>query len=434
MYNIDFENAILSSFLYQQEENIRYLNVLEDSDFANVANREIFKVLKELYAKEERFEIEIINEKTDEKFKEHLLEILTTNPVVNVKSYIEKLKKYTLKRNILKLARSINENLQQENDPLTIIAKIKTDLEKLESEKEIKTFDFKDIDEVENEETKFILTNWLPFPEKTVSIITAPGGTGKSWLVLQLAIRFLKENKNKKAFLWLSEDPIELTKHRFLKICNEIVFINPNELKGRLKISSEQTIQVVEEKGKNIEINPLLYSLKSTLKEYSLIIFDPLIAFFGADENSNSQARRFMQLFTDWAAKEDKTIIFIHHSTKNTTHSRGASAFVDAVRLVYEIDFIKDDNKSTENCNRKIKMTKDNYNAKRFLDSKEVVRQIFPNVIEKVKHKKSKETSGLLHMMASDGSIIILDDSIEEETKEIKDKFKELQQKGYDFE
>ena len=51
-----------------------------------------------------------------------------------------------------------------------------------------------------------------------------------------------------------------------------------------------------------------------------------------------------MQLFTHWANKENKTIIFIHHSTKNTTQSRGASAFVDAVRVVYELDKIKNKN------------------------------------------------------------------------------------------
>ena len=86
-----------------------------------------------------------------------------------------------------------------------------------------------------------------------------------------------------------------------------------------------------------------------------------------------------MQLFTHWANKENKTIIFIHHSTKNTTQSRGASAFVDAVRVVYELDKIKNKNGDIlESNKREIKLTKDNYGASHLLDGFSFQRVLFP--------------------------------------------------------
>jgi len=45
-------------------------------------------------------------------------------------------------------------------------------------------------------------------------------------------------------------------------------------------------------------------------------------------ENNNAHAKKFINLFSRWATIENKTIIFIHHGTKNAAQSRGASAFV----------------------------------------------------------------------------------------------------------
>jgi len=79
-------------------------------------------------------------------------------------------------------------------------------------------------------------------------------------------------------------------------------------------------------------------------------------------------------------------IIFIHHGTKNSSQSRGASAFVDAVRLVYRVEHIKNDKgEILEEQNRYIILDKDNNGAKKYLGSSKVKRQVFPrkkNVIE----------------------------------------------------
>jgi len=256
-------------------------------------------------------------------------------------------------------------------------------LENFRQTHRVELFETSDITSIQAEEADFICKSWLPFPKKTVSLISAPGGSGKSWMVLQLMMRHLIDTPTAKAFAWLSEDPTGLTAHRAEKIASSIVAKPLLNFKGRLVISNSPTIQVLIEQGRGIEVNAFFTDFKKSLREYDLIILDPLIAFFGADENNNAHARKFMQLFTEWAAKENKTIIFIHHSTKNTTQARGASAFTDAVRLVYEVSVVTDKKGEVDETRshlRKISLTKDNYGAAKLLGGKIVSRQIFPEI------------------------------------------------------
>ena len=66
--------------------------------------------------------------------------------------------------------------------------------------------------------------------------------------------------------------------------------------------------------------------------------------------------------------------------SKNTSQSRGASAFVDAVRLVYRVELIKNDKGEVqEDEYRSIILDKDNNGAKKYLGAAKVKRQIFPS-------------------------------------------------------
>jgi replicative DNA helicase len=100
--------------------------------------------------------------------------------------------------------------------------------------------------------------------------------------------------------------------------------------------------------------------MKQQLKDFSLIVLDPLIAFYGADENSNADARYFMSLLNKWCVDENKTIILIHHHSKasgtNKSSARGASAFIDACRMHYVIEKVENDTRS-----RKVVIDKTNH-------------------------------------------------------------------------
>jgi replicative DNA helicase len=193
------------------------------------------------------------------------------------------------------------------------------------------------------------------------------------------------ENPSKKAFLWLSEDRISLCKSRAIQICK---LLNQDEkILNSIVISDSFPKQLLKKNRGNYEIDSSFEYIKSELRAFDMIVFDPLLAFYGGDENDNSQARTFMQPFMNWANTTNKSIVLLHHSSKshmNENRSRGAGAFIDACRLLYEIDkvYISSGDKrkldSSKLHMRTIKLSKDNYGAIKHLKNFEVLRHVTP--------------------------------------------------------
>ena len=104
------------------------------------------------------------------------------------------------------------------------------------------------IDTIQAKEAEFYGKQWLPFPKRAVSLVTAGGGVGKSFLLMQCAMRMIKED-GVKVFMWLSEDPVELSRHRFELIAKEIMNDLPSDYAEKLHIagSDSETIHFLEE-------------------------------------------------------------------------------------------------------------------------------------------------------------------------------------------
>ncbi len=397
-YDTNIEATIISSIIYNPALLEQYNSKISKKLFYLPLHIKIIETILKLNQLEKIIDEEIIRNKIGREYENDLIYILTKNPINRLDDYIDILQDYSIKREMQTLAYDITKNLQSNITGIELQAKINNLTEKINSTSNIELLDIQNINEIEDKEVEFICKEWLPFPIRTVSLITAPGGTGKSMFVQQLAIRAIQEGIIKKAFLWLSEDPKEISKNRFKKIFDSVLKLTDESIKSKIDISDSPTIQFLYDDQRRVEISPLFSHFKVKLQDYDLIILDPLIAFYGTDENNNSSARRFMQLFTNWANKENKTIIFIHHSTKNTTQSRGASAFVDAVRTVYELDKIKNkDGEVQESNKRVVKLTKDNYGISNILGSFSVQRELFPIKIkyEEVSYKMDTATFGM---------------------------------------
>ncbi|QOP46764.1 AAA family ATPase [Sulfurimonas paralvinellae] len=385
-YDINIEATVISSIIYNPALLDKYASKITEKLFFLPLHAKIIHIILDFYNTEKVIDEELIRNKLGREYEDDFIYILTKNPVNHLEDYLKILQDYSIKREMQAVAFDITKSLQSNITGLELQAKVSNLTQEIASANTLDIFEINNIESIEDKEVDFICRSWLPIPVRTVSLVTAPGGTGKSWFVQQLAIRAINEGIIKKAFLWLSEDPKEISKNRFTKVFEKVLKLKDNSIKSKIDISDSPTIQFLYDDQRKVEVSPLFSHFKAKLQSYDLIILDPLIAFYGTDENNNSSARRFMQLFTDWANKENKTIIFIHHSTKNTTQSRGASAFVDAVRTVYEIDKIRDKEGNEQDTHKRIiKLTKDNYGISNILESFSVQRELFPI---KIQHKE----------------------------------------------
>ncbi len=380
IYNKDFERAVLSTVIFDNKgREEAFASSLIPDDFYFPFHQKLFQALQYLN-ENSAIEESLIKNHMGEDFDEvQMLDVLAALPIANVSVYVEEVKEFSRLRQFKQLAHKILMNIDQKGDLSDMLHLVHEELERVEQGSR-ELFNIVSFDQIEAEEAEFVCKSWLPFPKNAVSLVTAGGGVGKSFLLLQAAMRMVRDDKLK-VFMWLSEDPLSLSKYRFEMIAKQLLESDIKVFGKNLHIAGadSETIHFLEESRAGVTVNSKFYQFKAALKDYDVIILDPLIAMFGADENNNAHARKFVNLFTRWATKEGKTIIFIHHGTKNTSQSRGASAFVDAVRLVYKVELIKNDqDESSEDENRWVILDKDNNGAKKYLGSHKVKRQVFP--------------------------------------------------------
>lgn len=221
------------------------------------------------------------------------------------------------------------------------------------------------LSEIQASKANFLLENFLPIPENAVTLLSAKGGTGKTRLSLIMADRYINE-KNKNVALWLTEDYPGQVRY----ICDEMIkanIIKEKSLSSMIIVIEEPPQLAKREQGifkaNYEEIKKIGETMISN--GVGLAVFDPLLAFYGGNENDNSEARVFIQTFAEWAKTSKVTTIIIHHANKDG-NSRGATAFHDGVRCRYEMSYIEDGDgnvceKSKKNGIRAVSLKKDNW-------------------------------------------------------------------------
>jgi len=232
----------------------------------------------------------------------------------------------------------------------------------------------------------FYIKNFIPIPIGGGTMLSSRGGYGKTFLGIRMAAEMVRENPNIKILMWLTEDPLGIIKNRMKAVIKDFLY-GDYSLVDNIDIATTTPQQFAYKERGIFKPSPKLSPLLDDLMEYDVIFFDPLLAFFGGDENDNSQARIFMQPFMDFAKLAEKAIVFLHHSTKETKDSksvtRGAGAFTDACRVVYELNHAETDDPKM----RKVSVLKDNWGAKlSFGLAKEIL--VLP---EKVDFEEDKE-------------------------------------------
>lgn len=224
------------------------------------------------------------------------------------------------------------------------------------------------LSEVVRKPTNFILKNFLPIPQGTVSCVASEGGLGKTFLSLTIASKFVTET-DKRALCWFSEDSKEIIGYRFDKLKKSGDVEEHTQNKIEYVLTEPMQFAKLERGAFRANYEALADIRKDCiLNDVGLVVIDPLLAFYGGNENDNSQARIFMQPFLAWAKQDNVNIIFVHHANKGEGKTRGAGAFRDAFRTLYEMRYITDDDGNIDfNLKdrgiRKVVLAKDNLGA-----------------------------------------------------------------------
>ncbi len=218
---------------------------------------------------------------------------------------------------------------------------------------------------------EFIFSDLMPIPKHTVSMLSAAGGLGKTYLGLKLAMNYTIEKPGEAVAVWMTEDEPEFVKARSEQLKRDY---NIESKENNIHIITTPPSQMAYKQDGIFKAN---YEAFLNVREFCIergitfIIIDPLLAFYGGEENNNAQARVFMQPFLEWAKGDGVSILLIHHAKKDGTGTRGASAFVDATRAVYELDYVYEEGEDNifdlvayNAGKRQLTLAKDNRGAK----------------------------------------------------------------------
>lgn len=146
LYNLTFEKSILSSIIFEPRQFDELEAMLKHDDFYLPAHQDIYKAMVSLTRKDEPIDEEFIKKELskEKKFDESvMLEILSANPIANIKAYVNEIKDKSLKRHLLTLTTEIKRVTLEEELPSDEVVNL-VEKKLYEITQDSQTSDFKD--------------------------------------------------------------------------------------------------------------------------------------------------------------------------------------------------------------------------------------------------------------------------------------------------
>lgn len=197
-----------------------------------------------------------------------------------------------------------------------------------------------------------------------MGMIAAPGGSGKSYLLLAMAASvaigepFLPSwprNGPQRAIVYLAEDSPEVVHNRVHYLSRLFKAEQQALLLQNLEIRSLVGVipTLVEERYGEVSRTTLASDIAENAKGARLLVLDPIRRFHSGDENDSAQATRLVQVL-EGIARQTVTcaIVFSHHTAKGASlngqgdaqqAARGSSALTDGVRWQANMVGMSDD-------------------------------------------------------------------------------------------
>lgn len=186
-------------------------------------------------------------------------------------------------------------------------------------------------------------------PAGKLAVISAPGGTGKSFLLLEMALSVASGEPvisgiapsaaGPVRYVSFEEDEIDIH-NRLVALFQTFSTISPPVETFFCSALEGENLPLLKNGEKNEEA---IKYLENACEGMRLVILDPLSRLHEADENSNSEMKKLMQVLISTAKKTRCSIIVAHHTSKNAVlngqgtlqqSARGASCLTDDPRLV----------------------------------------------------------------------------------------------------
>ena len=206
---------------------------------------------------------------------------------------------------------------------------------------------------------KWLIPGWLP--EDTVTLLSAKGGIGKSYLVLQqmcmLAMGYgncwLKTNCPNPGTMvtgaidvvianW--EDEPEETGKRIVDICDTMNWAEYDTITNRLHYVDMKrggNVWGIPQDVSRFERNDLQKAGKQILEicektKAKLLVLDPLSGAFGGNENDRADVYRFVSTLRAWAQSSKCAVLIVAHIPADESKKwSGSTAWLGSVRSAW---------------------------------------------------------------------------------------------------
>lgn len=203
-------------------------------------------------------------------------------------------------------------------------------------------------------------------PSNIVAALIAAGGTGKSYLAMHIAVsaasgsslfgKFIPSKTAKVVFISGEDDETEI-KRRLHAVTQGMPIALKTNVDNNLNfidLADDFALFTQKPASGEVQITDVPVKLVDLIKQSAgdsidLIIVDPVSRFRGGEENSASDTTRFVQSLQHLRDHLGATVLALHHVNKGAktngtsqNNSRGSSAFIDGVRLVYELNALSD--------------------------------------------------------------------------------------------
>lgn len=196
-------------------------------------------------------------------------------------------------------------------------------------------------------ERRFCVPDWIP--DRTVTLLSGDGGTGKSLLAMQLATccamgrPFLGMELAPRKVLYLAAEDDQDEMHRRQVDINDALGIEMAELDDQLAwrvLVGEDTLLAAADKRGRLQATPTYTNLRNYCREngIQLVIIDTVADTFGGLEIDRQQVTRYVRFAEAIARDNDGAVVLVAHPSvaglKDGTGISGSSAWRNAVRSV----------------------------------------------------------------------------------------------------